>query len=81
MAVAVGDGRAQLADVGEKVVRSVQEQPYPMLLLAAMAGYVMGGGLFSRVTRPLARAAMGALLVPGFRERILARGTEAVGAA
>ena len=81
MAVAVGDGRVQLGDLRENIVRSVRERPYPTLLLAAMAGYVMGGGLFSHMTRPLARAAMGALLVPGFRERMFGRGAEAVGAA
>jgi hypothetical protein len=35
-----------------------------------MAGYVAGGGLFSSFTRPLARAALGVLLVPGIRERL-----------
>ena len=70
----------------EALARRVREQPYPTLALAAMAGYVAGGGLFSRLTRPLARAAMGALLVPGFRERIRGfaqelRPTQATGAA
>jgi hypothetical protein len=59
----------RLGEVGGGIIRSVQERPWPALLLAAAAGYVMGGGFFSRVTRPFARAAMGALLVPGFRER------------
>jgi hypothetical protein len=54
----------------EAIGRQVQERPYPMLALGLMAGYVLGGGLFSPLTRPLARAAMGALLVPGFRERL-----------
>ena len=54
----------------ETIGRRVQERPYPMLALGLMAGYVLGGGLFSPLTRPLARAAMGALLVPGFRERL-----------
>jgi hypothetical protein len=75
------DARAQLSDLRENIVRSARERPYPTLLLAAMAGYVMGGGLFSHMTRPLARAAMGALLVPGFRDRMFGRGAEAVGAA
>jgi hypothetical protein len=75
--------RAQLSEMGSGIVRRVQERPYATLFLAAMAGYVLGGGLFSRLTRPLARAAMGALLVPGFRERILGAswGMEAVSAA
>ena len=50
--------------------RSVQERPYPMLVLGLLAGYVAGGGLFSPLTRPLARAVMGALLVPSFRESL-----------
>jgi hypothetical protein len=79
--MAEGEARARLGEVSAGVLRRVQEEPYPTLLLAAMAGYVMGGGLFSRFTRPLARAAMGALLVPGFRERIVGGGAEAVGAA
>ena len=54
----------------EELGRSVQERPYPMLVLGLMAGYVVGGGLFSPLTRPLARAVMGALLVPGFRESL-----------
>ncbi len=54
----------------ERLTRRVQERPYPVLGLAALAGYVAGGGLVSSVTRPLARAALGALLVPGFRERV-----------
>ena len=69
-------GAARL-DLG-RLVRVVREQPYPSLLLALFAGYVLGGGLFSRLTRPLARAAMGALLVPGFRDRIAAAGRQAV---
>ncbi len=50
--------------------RSVRERPYPALALAAMAGYLAGGRLFSAWTRPMARMAMGALLVPGFRARV-----------
>ncbi len=53
-----------------QLTRRVQERPYPALGLAVLAGYVAGGGLFSPLTRPLARAALGALLVPGFRERV-----------
>ncbi len=73
-------------DVIGAISRRVQERPYPMLALGLVAGYVAGGGLFSPLTRPLARAAMGALLVPGFRKslRDLAAGltpAEATGAA
>ncbi len=69
--MAEGDGEA--ASRGPwtaQLTREVQERPYPVLGLAVLAGYVAGGGLFSSVTRPLARAALGALLVPGFRERV-----------
>ncbi len=62
--------RAEWRDVLDTFGRRVQEQPYPMLALGIMAGYVLGGGLFSPLTRPLARAAMGALLVPGFRDHL-----------
>ena len=59
-----------LRSIRDLVERRTREQPYPLLALAMMAGYGAGGGLFTRWTRPLARAAMGALLVPGFRERL-----------
>lgn len=61
---------ARLGDILDAVGRRVQERPYPMLALGLLAGYVAGGGLFSSFTRPLARAALGALLVPRFRERV-----------
>ncbi len=64
------EARERLAGFGENLSRSVQERPYPVLALAMMAGYVVGGGLFSSMTRPLARAALGALLVPGVRDRM-----------
>ncbi len=70
MAEAWEEAGDRLAGAGEALSRRVQERPYPVLALAAMAGYVAGGGLFSAFTRPLARAALGALLVPGVRERL-----------
>lgn len=59
-----------LRSIRDFVERSVRERPYTTLALAVVVGYGAGGGLFSRWTRPLARAAMGALLVPRFRERL-----------
>ncbi len=47
--------------------RRMREQPYAILGAAAAAGYFLGGGLFSRVTRPLVRLALGALLMPRVR--------------
>ncbi len=64
------DARQLLRSMRETLERRLREQPYPVLGLAAMAGYVAGGGLFSPLTRPLARAAMGTLLVPQVRERL-----------
>ena len=72
-----GEGATpRLGEVGAGIVRSVQERPWPTLLVAAAVGYVLGGGLFSGLTRPLARAAMGALLVPGFRQRVVGMARE-----
>ena len=86
MAEPLQDVSRQLTSLGEALARRVREEPYAVLALAVMAGYVAGGGLFSRFTRPLARAAMGALLVPGVRERLRGlseelRASEATGAA
>jgi hypothetical protein len=59
-----------LRSIRDELERRLRSEPYPVLALALALGYAAGGGLFSRWTRPLARAAMGALLVPGFRERL-----------
>jgi hypothetical protein len=53
------------------VERRVREAPAPALGVALLAGYVAGGGLFSKATRLLTRAALGAMLVPSFRARLL----------
>lgn len=76
-----GGARLDLGNLMEALGQRVQERPYPMLALAVMAGYVAGGGLFSSLTRPLARAALGALLVPAFRDRLRAVAAELRGAA
>ncbi len=86
MAEGVAEAREQVARVGETLAARVRQRPWPSLGLALMAGYVAGGGLFSSFTRPLARAALGALLVPGVRERLRAalgevRASQATGAA
>jgi 1,4-dihydroxy-2-naphthoyl-CoA synthase len=71
MAQAEREASPRLGEAAAEIVRSVRVRPWPTLLVAMLAGYVLGGGFFSRMTRPLARAAMGALLVPGFRERVV----------
>ncbi len=71
------EARRLLGSLRDLVERRVREQPYPSLAVAVMVGYGAGGGLFSRWTRPLARAARGALLVPGIRERLRAVAADA----
>ncbi|GEJ56233.1 hypothetical protein [Anaeromyxobacter diazotrophicus] len=67
----MADGaRLDIQEILEGLGQRVQERPYPMLALGVFAGYVAGGGFFSKLTRPMARAALGALLVPGVRERL-----------
>jgi hypothetical protein len=70
MAEPLQEATGRLTSAGSALVDRVRARPYPVLGLAVMAGYVAGGGLFSSMTRPLARAALGALLVPGVRERL-----------
>jgi hypothetical protein len=70
MAESLQEATGQLRSARGALLERVRDQPYSVLALAVMAGYVAGGGLFSPVTRPLARAALGALLVPGVRERL-----------
>ncbi len=64
------DAGGVLEAARDALERAVREQPYPVLAAGLLAGYVAGGGLFSPLTRLLARAAMGAFLVPGFREHL-----------
>jgi hypothetical protein len=59
-----------LQDAGSAVTRTLQERPYVAIGLAMGLGYLAGGGLFSHWTRPLARVAMGLLLVPRIRDRL-----------
>lgn len=59
-----------LTELLDALTQRARERPYAVLGLGLATGYVAGGGLFSTWTRPLARAALGALLVPGFRDRV-----------
>ncbi len=70
MAEAMEQTRDRVSRVGDALTARMRERPYPVLALAAMAGYVVGGGLFSSFTRPLARSGLALLLVPGVRERL-----------
>jgi hypothetical protein len=57
--------------VGAAVVERARENPALAIGAALAAGYLLGGGLFSRSTRWIARAALGALAVPEVRHRVL----------
>jgi hypothetical protein len=54
----------------EELRRQLARDPCPLLGLAFGAGYVLGGGLFSAFSRPLARAAVGRLVWPLARDRM-----------
>jgi hypothetical protein len=58
-------------DVGATVVDRARENPALAIGAALAAGYLLGGGLFSRSSRWLVRAAVGALAVPEVRNRVL----------
>jgi hypothetical protein len=60
---------ARLGALLRNVERLARERPYPVLALGVTAGYLAGGGFFSRFTRPMFRAVLAALLVPTVRER------------
>jgi hypothetical protein len=61
-----------LGEIGRELVERVRERPLAASLIALAAGYLLGGGFFSRSTRWLARAALGALAVPAVREQVFA---------
>jgi hypothetical protein len=52
--------------------REARERPYSALALALLAGYLAGGGFFSRFTRLMFRPAMGATLVLVVRDTMRA---------
>lgn len=81
---AVGDRggwRGELDELRAALEHRVRERPISTLALAAAAGYVAGGGLSSPLTRPLARAALGAFGFPALRDWLTERGHGASGAA
>jgi len=62
----VGDLAGELyakLDIG----RQLQEHPYRTLALAAGAGYLLGGGLFTRMTGSLLRVGVRAMAIPAFQ--------------
>jgi hypothetical protein len=60
-----------LRAVGRAISDGARERPWAATGAALLAGYLLGGGLFTRPTRWLTRAALGALAVPRVREGAL----------
>jgi hypothetical protein len=59
-------------EVGSALAEAARDRPWVATGLALLAGYLLGGGLFTRPTRWLFRAALGALAVPRVRNDVLA---------
>lgn len=62
---------ANLGEMGRELADRARENPLAAAGVGLAAGYLLGGGFFSRPTRWLARAAVGAMMVPAVRERVL----------
>jgi hypothetical protein len=61
-----------LAEIGRELADRARERPLAAVCVGLATGYLLGGGLFSRPTRWLVRAVLGALAVPSVREQVLA---------
>ncbi|HET7752291.1 MAG TPA: hypothetical protein VFK85_00150 [Anaeromyxobacteraceae bacterium] len=57
-------------EVSQVLTSRVRDRPWAAVGVAIGAGYLLGGGLFSRPTRWLARASLGLLALPSVRERV-----------
>jgi hypothetical protein len=57
-----------MREVGEALTSRVRERPWAAVGVAIGAGYLLGGGFFSRPTRWMARASLGLLALPSVRE-------------
>jgi hypothetical protein len=65
-------GAAQELSSRVNLGRAVHEHPFRTLLVAAGVGYVLGGGLFTPLTRRLLGAGARALVVPLVRSQLAA---------
>jgi hypothetical protein len=59
-------------EIGCALADAARARPWTATGVALLAGYLLGGGLFTRPTRWLLRAAIGALAVPRFRQQAVA---------
>lgn len=77
----------ELRDASEQFQRALdlkgrmERHPYATMAAAAGVGYVLGGGLFSRMTATAVRLGVRALLVPMLRNELMAMGEAAMGRA
>lgn len=60
-----------LGEMGRELAERARERPWAAVGMAVAAGYLVGGGFFTRPTRWLVRAAAGAMAVPAVREQAL----------
>ena len=58
-----------VGEVGHALAGRARESPWGAVAAGLALGYLLGGGLFTRPTSWLVRAALAALLVPDVRER------------
>jgi hypothetical protein len=58
-----------VGDVGHALADRARDDPWGAVAVGLAVGYFLGGGLFTRATRWLVRAALAALLVPEVRAR------------
>ena len=58
-----------VGEVGHALAGRARESPWGAVAVGLALGYLLGGGLFTRPTSWLVRAALAALLVPDVRER------------
>lgn len=65
---------------GLDLAGSIQRHPYRALLVAAGVGYVLGGGLFTRLTFTVLRAGMRVAAIPVVRRELLVAAESALGA-
>ena len=78
-----GDVAEAGRELREKVdlSRAIQEHPFRSLLIAAGVGYVLGGGLFTRLTGHVVRIGTRAMVLPILRSQldVMLTGTEKPG--
>jgi hypothetical protein len=73
-----GEAQSAAQQLERYLVEQMRTRPYRTLLIAAGAGYVLGGGLASSLTRELARTGLRSL-APSLLTSVFLNPTDAVG--